>query len=152
MRVGRSPMCGPMAAEVVDCNDPARLGRVKVRFFADDVEKAVSPWLRCLTGYTAGGGVFQIPFKGDHVMVMPEGDFNLESGALVLGAYFHKNCNAKKWNPTTERGIRHDRTGQSFTNQDVNTWGENIQGNARKNWSWDGPRGDLNSGKGSIPE
>lgn len=151
LRMGaRSPVCGPMAAVVADCNDPLRYGRVKVQFLADE-QKALSPWLRCLTPYTGRGGVFQPPFKGDCVMVVPEGGFNFESGAYVDGAFFHKNNTAQKWDPLTERGFRFDGSGTILTKKQVNTWSDNVQINARQGWSLDGPRGDLNCGKGKAP-
>lgn len=153
MSDGPAPMSGPMAAVVMDCDDPMRLGRVRVQFLADCNEKAISPWLRCLTPYTSDGGAFLIPKKHEQVLVFAEG-FNLERGAFVLNSYFHKQLPAHKWQPITQRGWRWGQTGTMFTNKgDVNTWGDKVELNARESWSLDaGKRGDLNSGKGTIPK
>ena len=39
----------------------------------------------------------------------------------------------------------------AYTKEKINTWADNVEINARKNWSLDAQRGDLNCGKGSIP-
>lgn len=150
MTGSQAPVCGPMAAEVVDCNDPKKLGRVRVRFLIDE-QKAVSPWFRCMTPFTSGGGVMQIPFKGEHVMVMGEG-FNLERGGFVLDAYFHKNSPANKWNPATERGIRSGHSGMMFNDGNVKTWGKKVQANGSEKWSADAPFSYINCDQSTSPK
>jgi uncharacterized protein involved in type VI secretion and phage assembly len=77
-------------AIVADNNDPKKLGRVRVKFIWDD--KAVTPWLRCVTTYAGRDrGFYFVPEKNEEVLV----DF--ESGnpnyPFVVGSLYNGKNN-----------------------------------------------------------
>jgi hypothetical protein len=83
-------------AEVIDLNDPKRLGRVRVRYHWDVARPrdAETGWLRVSTPY-AGDGKGQL--------------FTPERGSQVLVGYEHglaecPSCSATSSTPTTRRG------------------------------------------------
>jgi len=83
-------------AEVIDTQDPAHLGRVRVRFDwdVDQPQQAESDWLRVLTPYAGDGkGQLFTPEVGSQVLVAYE--HNLAEQPLVLGNLFHANNKQK---------------------------------------------------------
>jgi len=82
--------------EVIDTQDPAHLGRVRVRFDwdVDQPQQAESDWLRVLTPYAGDGkGQLFTPEVGSQVLVTYE--HNLAEQPLVLGNLFHANNKQK---------------------------------------------------------
>lgn len=97
----QNKICAPLDAEVTDTADPDHLGRVKVKFLADE-EQSNSPWLRVLTTFTSASGHFFMPEVGEKVIVFFE-DFNPEKSAFVMGSYFTKDKNANSWQDSNNR-------------------------------------------------
>jgi type VI secretion system secreted protein VgrG len=83
------PLVGlPEIAEVIDNNDPEKLGRVKVKFFWA-AQNCESNWMRVSTPYSAAGkGMIFIPEEGAQVIVGYE--FNNPSHPFVLGSLYPK--------------------------------------------------------------
>jgi type VI secretion system secreted protein VgrG len=72
---------------VVDNNDPAGLGRIKVQFAWQDGD---TPWLRMTSAHAGGGkGMYFVPEIGEEVLVAFEND-NAEK-PFVLGSMYNGN-------------------------------------------------------------
>lgn len=66
----RPPFCEAQQAEVVDTDDPKKMGRIKVAFKWQQGTEETSPWIRLLTPYAGGDkGFFYVPEKKDAVWV-----------------------------------------------------------------------------------
>jgi uncharacterized protein involved in type VI secretion and phage assembly len=88
-------------AEVIDLNDPKRLGRVRVRYHWDVARPrdAETGWLRVSTPYAGDGkGQLFTPERGSQVLVGYE--HGLAEWPVVLGNVFHPH-NAQGANYTT---------------------------------------------------
>ena len=100
---GAAPVAGAMElAEVVDLNDPKRLGRVRVRYHWDVAKPrdAETGWLRVSTPYAGDGkGQLFTPERGSQVLVGYE--HGLAECPVVLGNVFHPH-NAQGANYSTE--------------------------------------------------
>ncbi|MEO8451213.1 MAG: phage baseplate assembly protein V [Gemmatimonadota bacterium] len=67
---GRPVMDGPVTAEVIDTEDPLKLGRVKVKYRWQNAE---TNWARVVVPYAGNGrGTYFIPEIGDEVLVQFE--------------------------------------------------------------------------------
>jgi uncharacterized protein involved in type VI secretion and phage assembly len=88
---GAAPVAGAMElAEVIDLNDPKRLGRVRVRYHWDVARPrdAETGWLRVSTPYSGDGkGQLFTPERGSQVLVGYE--HGLAEFPVVLGNVFH---------------------------------------------------------------
>jgi uncharacterized protein involved in type VI secretion and phage assembly len=84
------PKAYPEFAEVINNQDPEKLGRVKVRFFWPESGYAESDWLRVALPYTgAGAGMLFVPEEGAQVLVGYEA--GLAELPLIAGSLYHQN-------------------------------------------------------------
>ena len=86
----KSPQAEPQAGEVVDNNDPDKLGRVRVQL---KWQEGTTPWVRVLTNYAGPGaaegvtGTYFVPEIGDEVFVeFEQGD---PDRPYVVGSNYH---------------------------------------------------------------
>lgn len=86
------PKAYPELAQVINNQDPEKLGRVKVRFFWPEKSHAESDWLRVALPYTGtGSGMLFVPEEGAQVLVGYES--GLAELPYVAGSLYHKNPN-----------------------------------------------------------
>ncbi|UOQ74809.1 phage baseplate assembly protein V [Hymenobacter cellulosilyticus] len=92
----------PELAEVIDLNDPQKLGRIKARYYwpVDEPKQAETGWLRVTTPYAGDGkGQLFTPEVGSQVLIAYE--HSLAEFPVVLGNMFHpqNKQSAKYSNP-----------------------------------------------------
>jgi len=89
------PLCEMQFAEVVDNDDPEKLGRVVVSLGWQKTRGDKTPWIR-VSQASAGGdhGTFVIPEKGDQVLLGFEND-NPDK-PFVIGSFYHGNSKPDK--------------------------------------------------------
>lgn len=82
------PFCETQVAEVVETNDPGKLGRVRVQFIWQQGTDEKSPWIRLATP-SAGGdkGFFLVPEIGDFVLV--DFEHHDPDNPYVLSGFYH---------------------------------------------------------------
>lgn len=84
------PLAEPQAAEVVENNDPDKLGRVRVKF---KWQQGSTPWIRVITNYAGPGqsegvtGTYFVPEIGDEVFV--EFEQGNPARPYVVGSNYH---------------------------------------------------------------
>jgi type VI secretion system secreted protein VgrG len=134
------PQSGPVAAIVRENADPDKLGRVKVELIGDE-EKSISPWIRVLVPYTAHGGMYFLPEKGDHVMLFFE-DFKMEASPFVMGSFYQGSETAEKWKDPNnkKKGIETDKISLLFddNNGKLTIVADEIELKARKDMTLEG--------------
>ena len=93
LRPGYSaPHGSPELAEVIDDQDPKKLGRLRVRYYwpVQDPQQAETSWLRVLTPYSGDGkGHLMKPEVGSQVLVGYQS--GLAEQPFVMGNMFHGN-------------------------------------------------------------
>ncbi|UYZ64938.1 type VI secretion system Vgr family protein [Hymenobacter weizhouensis] len=100
----------PELAEVIDDNDPQKLGRLKVRYHwpVENKKAAETDWLRVLTPYSGNGkGHLMKPEVGSQVLIGYHQ--NLAEQPVVLGNLFHaQNPQGASYSPTNNglKGIQ----------------------------------------------
>jgi len=108
--------------EVVDVDDPLKIGRAKVRVYGkfDSLEVADIPWCSPANswsgGSNSGGGAFSVPKKGSIVAVQfnngdlyhPEYRFaqNMSDGVKVLVSGSYTNAHVLLFDEVTEGGMK----------------------------------------------
>lgn len=84
----KSLFCEIQTAEILDNNDPEKLGRVVVQFWWQKATNDKTPWIRiAASGAGSGHGAFFIPEKGDQVLIGFE--FNNPQAPYVIGSLYH---------------------------------------------------------------
>ncbi len=84
------PEAEPQVAEVVENNDPDKLGRVRVKF---KWQEGMTPWIRVITNYAGPGqsegvtGTYFVPEIGDEVFV--EFEQGNPARPYVVGSNYH---------------------------------------------------------------
>jgi uncharacterized protein involved in type VI secretion and phage assembly len=95
------PSGTPELAEVIDDNDPQKLGRLRVRYQwpVDNPRDAETDWIRLLTPYSGDGkGQLFKPEVGSQVLIGYQN--GLAEQPFVLGNMFHaKNKQSAKYSP-----------------------------------------------------
>ncbi|GGF26718.1 type VI secretion system Vgr family protein [Hymenobacter cavernae] len=97
-----SPAAQPELAEVINLQDPERLGRIKVRYYwpTEQPQQAETDWIRVSTPYSGDGkGQLFTPEVGSQVLIGYA--LNRAETPLVLGNLFHpqNKQSAKYTNP-----------------------------------------------------
>lgn len=108
----------PQLAFIVNCVDPRKIGRVRLRFAWQEEEDDASPWVRVALPFaTDGGGVKFKPEENDEVLVSFE-EGNVER-PYVSGYLLSERCN-KSWGALPERSVT-SRNGHGITFDDGNS-------------------------------
>ncbi len=103
MSGAKAKISGPLMAEVINTNDPDKLGRVQVKFLLDkNISQNNTPWLRVLVPFSSNGGHFFLPEIGEKVVVFFE-DFNIEKSPFVMGSFFDKAELTEKWSDSNNK-------------------------------------------------
>jgi type VI secretion system secreted protein VgrG len=140
------PTASTQPATVVDNNDPAGLGRIKVQFAWQDGD---TPWLRMTNPHAGGGkGMYFVPEIGEEVLIAFEND-NAEK-PFVLGSMYNGNESSGYASGGNDNKVIQTRSGCKILINDAvgsifledpsgNTWmmdgNGNISVNAPKNFT-----------------
>lgn len=89
-----NPVCEVQIAEVLENDDPEKLGRVRVQFPWQKANDEKTPWIRATAAAAGDGhGDYFIPEKGDQVLVAFE--HNNPDKPYVIGALYHGKAKPK---------------------------------------------------------
>jgi type VI secretion system secreted protein VgrG len=147
--INANPIAPTQTAEVIDNNDTAGMGRVKVAFPWQKASGLDTPWLRLVNPHAGDGkGMYFIPEIGENVLVGFENG-NAEK-PYVLGTMYHGNSLSSYHTAGNDQKVIHTRSGTKMIMNDAigsifiedpsgNTWfmdGKgNISVNAPKNFT-----------------
>lgn len=118
---------GGIEAEVVDNLDPARLGRVRVKYlWSGSTESETSPWVKVIAPQsTPDGGTYFMPQVGDRVMLEFENE-NIEK-PFVSGSVF-TNERGPVWGMRAYSGVISSSHGHAIKFYSPDSRGRLVQG------------------------